>query len=768
MKSSVLKAPLAAACACGMLVGLGGFFTVVNLACAQPWQATTAPVRYWQALAASADGTKLVVAGLAGGYCSPCLAPIYASTDAGVTWTQTTAPGDNWSAVAASADGTKLVAVSAPQWGLNIDGYVGGGFIYSSLDAGATWKQTSAPTNAWSSVASSADGARLVAVSAPRWNWKLQSYVGEGVIYRSVDSGATWTRITAPSNHWTSVACSADGAKWVATAGGHDTLGLIYASTNTGVTWTATTAPSNNWAAVACSADGTRLVALASLSCPLLDGSIYVSSNSGMTWTPTTAPQNDWTAVASSADGTRLFAASVPAAFSVGDCHGNAEGGIYTSVNSGVTWTPTGAPRSWWAAVACSADGYKAVAADRSGLLCTLPYSGLWRLAEASVQRWHAVASSADGTRLVVATEYYGPICVSSNSGATWRETSAPRQEWSSVAASADGTKLVAAVGQVNGVLGAIYRSPDAGATWTPTSARENAWVSVASSTDGEKLVAAALSGDGLIHISGDSGFTWAQTSAPSNSWTSVASSADGTKLVAASSTWHGSGLIYSSTNSGVDWTATTAPANDWTSVSSSIDASKLVAASRVNLHGMGSGDGLIYTSGNSGATWRPTTAPSNNWVAVSSSADGTKLVAAAANRTWDHLDQSCLYTSTDSGATWVRDSPAVISWSALAASADGSSVVAVGSQAIYLLQPSNPAAPLPPSPWLTIDRFGANPGLSWLVPSTRFVLQQSSDLGTADWVDVPTPPTLDLTNLHQRLTLTPSLGSSFYRLKQQ
>ena len=77
-------------------------------------------------------------------------------------------------------------------------------------------------------------------------------------------------------------------------------------------------------------------------------------------------------------------------------------------------------------------------------------------------------------------------------------------------------------------------------------------------------------------------------------------------------------------------------------------------------------------------------------------------------------------------------------------------------------------APPLPPSPRLALDRSGANLGLSWLVPSTGFVLQQNSELGSTNWVEVPTPPTLDYTNLHYRLSLTPSLGSSYFRLKQQ
>ena len=48
-------------------------------------------------------------------------------------WTQTTAPMANWVSVASSADGSKLVAA------------VKGGPIYTSPHAGLTWEPTRAP-----------------------------------------------------------------------------------------------------------------------------------------------------------------------------------------------------------------------------------------------------------------------------------------------------------------------------------------------------------------------------------------------------------------------------------------------------------------------------------------------------------------------------------------------------------------------------------------------------------------------------------------------
>jgi hypothetical protein len=64
----------------------------------------------------------------------------------------TSAPDTNWISVASSADGTKLVAA------------VGGGQIYTSVDSGATWTAADAPSTNWQSVASSADGSKMVAV----------------------------------------------------------------------------------------------------------------------------------------------------------------------------------------------------------------------------------------------------------------------------------------------------------------------------------------------------------------------------------------------------------------------------------------------------------------------------------------------------------------------------------------------------------------------------------------------------------------------------
>ncbi len=100
---------------------------------------------------------------------------------------------------------------------------------------------------------------------------------------------------------------------------------------------------------------------------------------------------------------------------------------------------------------------------------------------------------------------------------------------------------------------------------------------------------------------------------------------------------------------------------------------------------------------------------------------------------------------------------------------ADGGKLVAAADDGtIYTLQFAPPPPRPPPSPRLTVSPSGGSLEISWLVPSTSFVLQQSLDLSSTNWTAVPTDPTLNLTNLNYHLTVSPSLSQLFYRLKQR
>jgi photosystem II stability/assembly factor-like uncharacterized protein len=663
---------------------------------------------------------------------------------------------------------------------------LGDGLIYTSLDAGATWKPTSAPASNWSFVASSADGTQLVAVSGRLW--VPTNYVAEGAIYRSSNSGLSWEQTSAPHTIWNAVACSADGTRLIAVSGLYDTGGYsvagdggIYSSLDSGATWQRTSAPTMDWSCVAASADGNKWFAAATGQGESEPYLIYTSTDLGATWLPIRGPSDSYRSLASSADGLRLAAGGVK--------------GIYTSTDSGLTWT---ADRGPGFGLTSSADGYRLAAANYGALLIW-PYSGPWKLASAPTNDWESVACSADGTKLIAVglpPPFRGDtelIYRSADSGATWTQTSAPAGAWTCLAASADGSRVVAAGSTLSGTNSAIYRSSDAGATWNQTSAPINNWGSIASSADGVNLVAAASlaftgssneARDGTIYRSADAGATWNQTSAPTNRWTSIASSMDGTKLVVASeSIWDytanklvAQGAIYRSSDGGASWTATSAPNANWIGVASSADGTKLVAAAAPLLLdvelGTFFGQGAVFRSTDAGATWVKTSAPNGYWSAVASSADGKFLMAGSLSL------EPGLLISTNSGVSWAAPvMPGPGSWHTwsnfgknLACSADGTFFVAVGNAHIATLRAEAPTTtpPPPPSPRLAIGMSDGRVVVSWTAPSTPFVLEQSSDLRSDDWAPVTTSPNLNLNNLHYELPLAPSSAQGFYRLIQR
>jgi hypothetical protein len=796
--------------AAAWLAGLAGLVVSTLLARGQLWEtATPAPLTYtnenygtsWQCLACSADGLTLVgvinpvlpdsysIEPVGGAGPSPPGQPpppelptLLVSTNAGATWI-TNAPPDNWQAVASSADGKNLVAAATvgfiptqlqgPIFSF-VDDVEGDGLIYTSDDSGMNWYLEGAPNNTWFCVASSADGSRLFAAATKSQPSSTGlSISGDGLIYVR-NCGGAWQPTAAPSADWISIASSADGTRVTAAAAGYWTWnsninnnvlvgGPIYTSTNSGVSWMLSNTPSNDWSAIACSMDGTILVAAASYN------SIYVSTNAGISWIQTSAPTNVYTSVACSANGTHLFAATI-------DRRRTGTGGlIYRSDDGGVSWTSTTLPYIPWKAVACSADGYRASVASGapSGgtdrLLCTFPYRGAWRLAE-SPPGVSIVASSADGQ--IFATAGNQQVYLSTNSGLNWKQSSAPSNDWSALAISAAGTRLVALdeghwdTNSATWMGGGIYRSLDSGASWSRTGAPNAGWGAVAYSPDGNTLFAADAggldaagyhTGSGGIYRSSDSGMSWQETGAPIREWTSIAASTDNTKLVAGSN----EGEVYLSTDSGVSWTQAKLPTNSWLAVAISADGSKLVADTVQ----------AIYTSLDSGASWQQSLfvpwGPGNFWVdtrwnhVLASSADCSKLFTAIGG---------AIYESNDFGATWaLSDMPAGYGygWQEAASSSDGNKVVAVGGSIAVLRQPP-PPPPAPPSPQLSIYRSSASLVLSWLMPSTRFVLQRSFDLASGEWVDVTDQPTFNFSNLHNELTLPPPSGNTFYRLKQR
>jgi photosystem II stability/assembly factor-like uncharacterized protein len=292
------------------------------------------------------------------------------------TWTNTGAPFQTWYSVVSSADGTKLFAASAS-----------GAFssIYTSTNSGEAWTQTLVLSNDWVLAVSSADGTKLLAVPISDPATPL---------YHSTNSGVNWSSNNAPSAEWEALASSADGTKLVAVGSDSSgSFGVVYTSTDSGNTWVSNSLPVTPliWNSVSSSADGNKLVVVSAY------GQICISTNAGATWQqPVSAPgtNNYWNTVASSADGSKLVAVSEYLA------QANT-GSIYTSTNSGLTWTSNNAPSLQWISVASSADGTRLVAVGNHAVYFSTNAGTVWsQQSTGNYQDFVSVAMTADGDRM--------------------------------------------------------------------------------------------------------------------------------------------------------------------------------------------------------------------------------------------------------------------------------------------------------------------------------------------------------------------------------
>ncbi len=556
-----------------------------------------------------------------------CVAP----SDAYAAWTRKDAsiPGPHdWTRIVSSSDGTKLAAYDFST--------TGQGYVYTSIDSGATWtRRDGAGLRTWNDVAISGDGAQIIAITG--------SLSTTGYVYTSSDGGANWTeQVGAGLKAWNRVVSSTDGSKLAALVLTGSNLSAIYTSTDSGANWTErTNAGTKRWSSLAQSANGTKLAAAEFhlQGGSLVGGNIFTSTDSGSTWaTSTTAGDRAWGIIRASADGTHLAAASTT--------NGTANIHIFTSDDWGSTWTQQSAysPTFSWKDLQWSSDG---------SILYSLFTGG------ATSSRYVASVSTDGGVNWTV--------CGNPSKGPGTES----HAYWVSMAVSGDGSKVAVAAN-----TGGIQTSTDSCANWTENYVTNGIfnWVSVAASSDGSILLAADAapsynSGSGNLYKSSDSGATWAPLiTAGHHVWTKVVMSSDGTRMYALD---NGSNKIFYSTDSGATWAVrASAP-----SFSSSSDFAPLLAVSADGLKLAGTDEWEVFTSTDGGANWttRSLSGVNPNYNAASwitSSSDGSRLTVLA-----EECPSSCiyrLYTSTNSGANWTRDPGVVWFWPGVSSSADG------------------------------------------------------------------------------------------------
>jgi hypothetical protein len=220
-------------------------------------------------------------------------------------------------------------------------------------------------------------------------------------------------------------------------------------------------------------------------------------------------------------------------------------------------------------------------------------------------------------------------------------------------------------------------------------------------------------------------------------------------------------GYICTSTNAGVAWiTNNSVSSRAWWSVAISADGGTLAA-----VDGNGGFTGHIFTSTNFGTTWVSNNVPLLSWQNIALSADGTTLIAAGWNSSG--IPTGPIFTSTDCGATWVSNNIPEQAWLGVTCSADGAKLMAVSAATNYLSSGFGNVliSQTTQTPCLKVKSDG-NLQLSWLTPSTNFVLQESPDLAIESWSDVTNVPALNLTNLQEQVELPAAAGNGFFRLK--
>jgi hypothetical protein len=380
---------------------------------------------------------------------------------------------------------------------------------------------------------------------------------------------------------------------------------------------------------------------------------------------------------------------------------------------------------------------------DVSFLFVSSACAQTWTQTSAPITNWTSVASSADGMKLVAAAggssgkNISGFIYTSTNAGGIWTEqTNAPGMNWQSVASSADGVRLLAIAGSKSSSYASgsgIFTSDDGGVTWKSNNVRQAFYSGGASSTDGTNLIAAYP-----FTFSTNAGAAWYTNNSPLVN--ALAASADCSTIVAGGI----SGPLHVTTNLGVSWTSALS-AGGWPSFASSADGNTLLA------YGVGYPlSGGLFTSTDRGATWRTNSVSPFTYQYVTSSADGEKFALA--------LQFGGIFASTNSGFTWTQTGAPNQYWKAISSSADGNSLVAVvDGGGIWVSRTT-------PSPKLTASILLTNVQISWVIPSTDSVLQESLNL--VDWSDVTNEPTLNLTNLQNQVTLPLSESNNFFRLK--
>jgi hypothetical protein len=256
----------------------------------------------------------------------------------------------------------------------------------------------------WNGVAMTSDGVTQVAC------------VSNSVLYKSTDSGKTWSTLTVAALQWYSLAMSADGRVIAGTVVG----GQTQVSVDHGETFVGYGPVLGVPYGMAMSSSGRRMAVFNGL------GHIYVSNDFGQTWNHT-GPSEAWYGIWMSASGDYVTA-------------GAFGGKLYVSSDGGQSWSAKDSDRNW-KPVGMSDDGSIQAAAVWGGnIYVSTDYGENWS-AKGESRQWNDLKLSYDG-KIQIACAATGEVSVSEDYGDNWSDVTAPGEVLSFLATTPTFSKI--------------------------------------------------------------------------------------------------------------------------------------------------------------------------------------------------------------------------------------------------------------------------------------------------------------------------------------
>ena len=320
----------------------------------------------------------------------------------------------NYADMSVSSDGMKII--------LPVDG----GKLLVSTDGGVNFNEKGSSKDWWAS-AISEDGTTMFAGDKD---------FNSGAVWRSTDSGSTWSEISttkmstcsattcADNGNLMGIDCSSDCSIVYAsyTNSQAGTGGLIMKSTDSGATFTDITPTvvgdddHEELKRIACSGDGTKVLASIAVGSTGLGGGLYVSSDSGSTWTEVSGTTGfKWEDVSVSSDGMHMFASKYGATT-------NNQKPLLSN-DGGVTWVDSTVENTLFTQIATSKDGSVVIAAVKwVSVYFSYDYGKTFNSWFYGNLEWVSVGMSSDGVRMIAVekdvearisttnTHAYGPV----------------------------------------------------------------------------------------------------------------------------------------------------------------------------------------------------------------------------------------------------------------------------------------------------------------------------------------------------------------------